>query len=78
VENPEETGEILRKYQPTQNQDVAAAEVKLMAPYVEVDGTEVGAIDADRVQSTIDIMGPALKNPVTPEDVVDFDLAPGK
>ncbi|KAE8766110.1 ABC transporter substrate-binding protein [Georgenia thermotolerans] len=78
VENPEETGEILRKYQPTQNQDVATAEVKLMAPYVEVDGTKVGAIDPDRVQSTIDIMGPALKNPVTPEDVVDFDLAPGK
>ncbi|TRW46566.1 ABC transporter substrate-binding protein [Georgenia yuyongxinii] len=77
IANPEETGEILRKYQPTQNPDVAAAEVTLMAPYVEGDGVEIGAIDPERVQAIIDIMAPALTGDVVPEDLVSFDLAPG-
>ena len=77
IQNPEETGEILRTYQPTQNPEVAAEEVTLMAPYVDVDGVEIGAIDRDRVQAVIDIMEPALTGDVTPEDLVSFDLAPG-
>ncbi|MPV36911.1 ABC transporter substrate-binding protein [Georgenia subflava] len=78
IENPEETGEILKKYQPTQDADVAATEVELMAPYVDVDGTDIGAIDQARVQSVIDIMAPALETEIAPADVVDFDLAPGE
>jgi NitT/TauT family transport system substrate-binding protein len=77
VANPEETGEILRKFQPTQNPEVAAAEVSLMAPYVEADGADIGAIDADRVEAIIDIMKPALSGDVAAEDLVSFDLAPG-
>ncbi|WP_207781909.1 ABC transporter substrate-binding protein [Phytoactinopolyspora limicola] len=76
VENPEETGEILQGVEPTQNVDVAAAEVTIMAEYVRGDVDVVGSIDPDRVDRVIDIMGSALTNEVTPEDLVSFDLAP--
>ncbi|MDT7784011.1 MAG: NitT/TauT family transport system substrate-binding protein, partial [Pseudonocardiales bacterium] len=38
IEHPDELGQILKKYQPTQNPDVASAEVGLMAPYVKPSG----------------------------------------
>ncbi|WP_223878506.1 ABC transporter substrate-binding protein [Microbacterium radiodurans] len=76
IENPDETGEILKKYQPTQDAAVAASEVGLMAPYVTGDA-ELGSIDADRVASVIDILSPAITGDVTPDDIVAFDLTPG-
>lgn len=76
VDNPAETGEILQEAEPTQNADVAAAEVEIMGEYVRGDVDVIGSIEADRVDRVIEIMGPALNGEVTPEDVVSFDLTP--
>jgi NitT/TauT family transport system substrate-binding protein len=78
VSHPEETGQILVERQPAEDATVAAREVELMAPAVGT-GDQVGTLDRDRVQGTIEILveagaiGPGL----TPDDVVDFDLIPG-
>ncbi|WP_225753238.1 ABC transporter substrate-binding protein [Actinotalea sp. Marseille-Q4924] len=77
IENPEETGEILQKAQPTQNADVAAAEVEIMAEYVRGDAETIGSIEPERVEKIIEIMADALTGDVTPEDLVSFDLVPG-
>jgi NitT/TauT family transport system substrate-binding protein len=77
--HPDETGEILAKAQPTQNAQVAAGEVRLMAPYVKgTQGVATGSIDEARVQSVIDELtaGGAITKDVTPADLVDPDLAP--
>jgi len=55
IENPEETGEILVKYQPTQNAEVAAGEVITMAPYVG-DASKNGILDQDRVDSILSLL----------------------
>lgn len=77
IANPEETGEILAKYVPEQNPQVATGEVVLMAPYVSPDGfaENVGSIDPDRFASMIDLLSQAgvLQGEITVEDV----LAPG-
>lgn len=78
IENPEETGRILQQAQPTQDPDVAAAEVEIMADYVRGDADVVGSMEHDRVARMIEIMAPALTGDVTPEDVVTFDLVPGE
>jgi NitT/TauT family transport system substrate-binding protein len=75
IEHPDETGQILRKHQPTQDAAVAAAEVTLMAPYVR----PAGAVDEARVARTIELLTAANAIPpgaVTPADVVSFALAP--
>lgn len=74
IENPEETGRILVKYQPTQNPDVATAEVEAMARYVTGDGGTVGSMDPERVRTVIEIMGSSLKSAVSPERLVAFDV----
>lgn len=76
VDNPGETGEILNQAEPTQNADVAAAEVEIMGEYVRGDTDVIGTIDTDRVEQVIEIMGSALTGEVTPEDLVSFDLTP--
>lgn len=73
IENPEETGEILKKYQPTQDADTAAAEVEIMADYVTGD-REIGDLDRERVDAVIEIMSDALDSPVSADDLVMFDL----
>lgn len=77
IAHPEETGEILRKYQPTQSAEVAAEEVREMAPYVAVEGTAIGAVDRARVEANIKLLVEAGAIPagLTPEQVVDFDVA---
>lgn len=76
VDNPEEAGEILHEAEPTQNADVAAAELEIMGEYVRGDASVVGSVEADRVDRVIEIMGPALTGEVTAEDLVSFDLTP--
>ncbi|WP_067184355.1 ABC transporter substrate-binding protein [Microtetraspora niveoalba] len=78
IAHPEETGEILKKYQPTQDPAVAAAEVEAMAPYVAPQGATIGAVDKTRVEANIKILTEAGAIPagLTPEQVVDFDVLP--
>ncbi|MEV4316731.1 ABC transporter substrate-binding protein [Actinocrispum sp. NPDC049592] len=75
IDHPDETGQILREYQPTQDPAVAAAEVKLMAPYVR----PVGVIDELRVSTTIQLLisAEAIRaGSVSAPDLVSFELAP--
>lgn len=55
IDNPEETGEILNKFQPTQDPAVAAGEVVAMAPYVG-DASNNGVLMEDRVNSVIELL----------------------
>lgn len=78
IAHPEETGEILKKYQPTQDPEVATAEVEAMAPYVAPEGTTIGAVDKARVETNIKLLveAGAISAGLTPEQVVDFAVAP--
>ena len=73
IENPEETGEILVKYQPEQNAVVAAAEVEIMAPFVRPEGftDAIGTIDPAKIETIISLLeeAGALENPVSVDDV---------
>jgi NitT/TauT family transport system substrate-binding protein len=74
IAHPDETGEILNKYQPTQDPKVAAGEVTLMAPYVKGDkGAAVGSVDNARVTKIIDLLTEAGAIPagVQPAQIVD-------
>lgn len=75
IENPEETGEILLKFQPTQNAAVAAGEVKAMAPYVG-DASANGVLDQDRVDAILKVLferGAIKAEPVI-DDIVNVRL----
>ena len=80
ITNPDEAGRILKKYVPTANPQSAAAELKLMEPFVRsaASGVPVGALDSQRVARSIAILqgsgqiGPGL----TPEKIIDFDVVP--
>lgn len=79
IAHSDETGEILHKYQPTQDPKVAAGEVTIMAPYVTGDkGAAVGSVSKEKVQKVIDLLTDAGAIPagVTPDQIVNFDLAP--
>jgi len=81
IEHPAEAGEILRKYQPTQNPDVATVELRLMAGYSRPDGFigPLGAIDRSRVSVIIDSLDEAKVIPagsLRPADIAAFELAP--
>jgi NitT/TauT family transport system substrate-binding protein len=82
IENPEEAGRILRKYHPTQNAEVAAAEMRLMAGYTRPDGFTgpLGAVEESRVATIIDLLVEARAIPdgsLRSADIVDYDLVPG-
>ena len=80
IANPEETGKILAKYQPTQKAEVAAGEVTLMAPYVKgTEGAELGTIDEARVTEIVDQLtqAKAIKEPVEASDLVDTSVVEG-
>ncbi|NUR29198.1 MAG: ABC transporter substrate-binding protein [Catenulispora sp.] len=76
--HPEETGEILKKHQPTQDPLIAAAEVKAMAPYVAPEGATIGAVDRAKVETNIKLLteAGAIPSGLTAEQVVDFGLGP--
>lgn len=76
IAHPEETGEILRKHQPTQQAAVAAGEVTAMRPYV---GDKIGVVDRERVTRIIGTLrrAGAITADITPDQLVDFRLVPG-
>ncbi|WP_434741717.1 ABC transporter substrate-binding protein [Micromonospora sp. SH-82] len=78
--NPQEAGEILKKNVEATNAAAAAAELQLMAGYVRSSnsGTVVGTLDNGRVAKSIAILqgAGALKQNLTPDQVVDFRLTP--
>ncbi|AWB94814.1 thiamine biosynthesis protein [Agromyces badenianii] len=76
IEHPEESGEILKKYHPTQDAKAAAAEIELMAPFVPGEG-ELGSMDPARVDVVIETLSAAITGDVTAEELVSFDLLPG-
>jgi NitT/TauT family transport system substrate-binding protein len=81
IEHPDEAGRILRKFQPTQNAEVAAAELRLMAAYSQPDGFSgpLGAIDQGRVETILQLLEEAKAIPagsLRPADIAAFELAP--
>jgi NitT/TauT family transport system substrate-binding protein len=81
IEHPDEAGQILKKYQPTQDAGVATAEIGLMAPYVEPDGFSgpAGELTRPRVEkiiSTLVTAGAFPAGAVRPDDLASFELAP--
>lgn len=79
ISHPAETGEILKKNVDTANAEAAAAELELMAPLVKAgSGGRAGAFDEQRVARSIAILQGAGAIPagMTPEQIVDFNLAP--
>ncbi len=79
IEHPEETGEILRKYVPTVDSATAAAEMKLMQPYVRANGV-VGVFDGARVARAIAILRGTgiVTSELSTADVVAFDFVSGQ
>ncbi|MEU4782398.1 ABC transporter substrate-binding protein [Micromonospora sp. NPDC023633] len=78
--NPQEAGELLKKNVDAANPAAAAAELQLMAGYVRSNnsGTQLGTLDSGRVAKSIAILqgAGALKQNITPDQVIDFSLAP--
>jgi NitT/TauT family transport system substrate-binding protein len=72
IDHPEETGQILRKYQPTQDAAVAAAEVTLMGPFVRPSSGAVGDVDKDRAAKTIQLLENAAAIPAGSVTVADI------
>ncbi|MGC5022110.1 ABC transporter substrate-binding protein [Micromonospora sp. DT47] len=78
--NPQEAADILKKNVDATNPAAAAAELRLMAGYVRSSnsGTAIGTLDSDRVAKSIAILqgAGALKQNITPDQIIDFSLAP--
>ncbi|MFI0792432.1 ABC transporter substrate-binding protein [Micromonospora rubida] len=78
--NPQEAAGILKKNVDASNPAAAAAELQLMAGYVRSSnsGTQIGTLDSGRVAKSIAILQGAgsLKQNLTPDQIIDFDLAP--
>jgi NitT/TauT family transport system substrate-binding protein len=76
--NPDEAGEIYAKYQKLQPAKVAAAENKLMKPYVEggTNGAAIGSLDRDRVARNIAIIQSAglIPSGLTATDAITFQI----
>jgi NitT/TauT family transport system substrate-binding protein len=80
ITNPDEAGKILQKNVPAMNPQSAAAELKLMDPFVRsaASGVPVGALDSQRVARSIAILQGSgqIGAGLTPEKVIDFDVVP--
>ncbi|MFC6019611.1 ABC transporter substrate-binding protein [Plantactinospora solaniradicis] len=79
IEHPEEAAKIMKANNPAVNEQGAAAEIKLMTPYVtSAPGGVVGALDEQRAARAIAILQGAGLVPggLTPEKVIDFTIAP--
>lgn len=78
--NPKEAADLLKKNVDATNTASAAAELELMAAYVRSgnSGTAIGTLDSGRVAKSIAILqgAGALKQNITPEQIIDFSLAP--
>ncbi|MBE1485100.1 ABC transporter substrate-binding protein [Plantactinospora soyae] len=79
VEHPEEAAKIMKANNPAVNEQGAAAEIKLMTPYVtSAPGNVVGALDEQRAARAIAVLQGAglIPGGLTPEKVIDFTIAP--
>ncbi|PTA45450.1 ABC transporter substrate-binding protein [Micromonospora sp. RP3T] len=80
LEHPDEAGEILKKNVPAAVPAASAAELRLMAAYVRSSnsGTAIGTLDSGRVAKSIALLqgAGALKQNLTPDQIINFDLAP--
>ena len=79
IENPEEAAKIMKANNPAVNEQGAAAEIKLMVPYVtSAPGGTIGALDEQRTARAIAIIQGAGLIPagLTPDEIIDFDIAP--
>jgi NitT/TauT family transport system substrate-binding protein len=78
--NPKEAADILKKNVDATVPAAAAAELQLMAAYVRSSnsGTQLGTLDSGRVAKSIAILqgAGALKQNITPDQIIDFSLAP--
>ncbi|MDI5937549.1 MULTISPECIES: ABC transporter substrate-binding protein [Micromonospora] len=78
--NPQEAAELLKKNVDATNPAAAAAELQLMAGYVRSNnsGTKIGTLDSGRVAKSIAILQGAgsLKQNITPDQIIDFNLVP--
>ncbi|SCG56078.1 ABC transporter substrate-binding protein [Micromonospora inositola] len=78
--NPQEAADILKKNVAATNPAAAAAELQLMAAYVRSSnsGTALGTLDSGRVAKSIALLqgAGALKQNLTPDQIIDFNLAP--
>jgi NitT/TauT family transport system substrate-binding protein len=80
VAHPDEAGRILHRAVPTTAAVTAAAELRLMAPYVTTNNTPVGSFDRVRVQRAIALVRSLGLIPasVAQDDVVDFSFVKAK
>ncbi|MGN9776289.1 ABC transporter substrate-binding protein [Micromonospora sp. H33] len=78
--HPQEAADILKKNVPAAVPAAAKAELELMAGYVRSSntGTQIGTLDSGRVAKSIAILqgAGALKQNITPDQIIDFSLAP--
>lgn len=77
AEHPDEAAAIFAKYQQAQPVQVAAAEIKLMAPYVKPVAGPAGTIDRAQVERSLAVIREAgAAGAVRPDDVISFALVP--
>ncbi|MGN9916774.1 ABC transporter substrate-binding protein [Micromonospora palomenae] len=78
--HPQEAAELLKKNVAATNPAAAAAELQLMAAYVRSSnsGTAIGTLDNERVAKSIALLqgAGALKQNITPDQIIDFSLTP--
>lgn len=76
MEHPDEAGEIYARHQKTQPPGVAAAENRLMTPYVRAGGATIGTLDTSQTARNIAILQGAGVIPagLTPADVITIGL----
>jgi NitT/TauT family transport system substrate-binding protein len=78
--HPQEAADLLKKNVDATNPAAAAKELELMAAYVRSSnsGTALGTFDSGRVAKSIALLQGAgqLKQNLTPDQIIDFDLAP--
>lgn len=74
IEHPDEAAQILKKAQPAADLTAAVGEITLMTPYVKPSGV----IDRKRVTEAIAALesGGLIPPGLTPDSLVDFNLAP--
>ncbi|WP_204009141.1 ABC transporter substrate-binding protein [Virgisporangium aurantiacum] len=80
IDHPAEAGQIMAKHNKAYKPDVAEAEVRQTISYVRGGEERIGFIDKTRMTRSIAlIQGLGLVQPgVTAEQIVDFNLAPGR
>ena len=78
--NPQEAADLLKKNVAATVPAAAAAELQLMAGYVRSSnsGTAIGTLDNERVAKSIALLqgAGALKQNITPDQIIDFSLVP--